>query len=109
MIVGFDWEGTLDVNPILREMATRLQATGAQVWIISAMPENRPNERERAIEQGNTGIPYRVVYHALDNYHVAAGEAKIKLMKELGIELYVDDNPEVVATLRAAGFKVLHI
>lgn len=81
MKIAFDWQGTLDVNPILVDMAQRLKSTGAEVCVISAMPENRPHERE----------------------------AEVRLMRELGIELYVDDNPEVVATMRAAGFKVLHI
>lgn len=109
MKIAFDYQGTLDDHPLLAAMATTLKASGWDVWIISAMPVNRPHEREQAIESSGLGLPYRVVYHELDNYHVAAAQKKIELMRELGIEWLVDDNEEVVKTVRAAGLKALQL
>lgn len=106
--IAFDWQGTLDVNPLLHQMAYSLRDAGWEVLIISAMPVNRPGEREKEIE-AHTHLPYKVVYHELENYHHAAGEAKVKLMKELGISLLVDDVPEVVAAVRKTGLQALQI
>jgi hypothetical protein len=108
--IAFDWQGTLDVNPILLELALTLKNDPEwEVIIISAMPVTMPGVREKEIEAGAKGLPYKVVYHELENYHQAAGEAKVALMKELGIELLVDDFAKVVKTVREAGLKVLQI
>ena len=107
--IAFDWQGTLDVNPELMEMALSLHRANWDVLIISAMPLTKPGIREKEIEARAGGLAYKVVYHELENYHVAAGLAKVKVMRELGIPLLVDDNSEVVRVVRENNLKVLQI
>jgi len=84
--IAFDWQGTLDVNPILLEMARTLQSAGWEVRIISAMPETMRGVREREIEAANPGLPYEIAYHPTEDYHAAAARAKVALMQSHGIE-----------------------
>lgn len=113
MKIGFDYQGTLDVSPQITDMMIELYRSGWQVVILSAMPENRPDEREKQIEEfiDNLGwqIPYVVVYHSTENYHKSAGEAKVKYLKERYINFYVDDNPEVCKIMKEAGITVLQV
>lgn len=108
MKIAFDWQGTLDIHGELRDMADTLQKASWEVLVISAMPVTMKGIREKEIEAG-TNLPYKVVYHELENYHQAAGEAKVKLMKELGINILVDDTEEVIKVVRANGLKALQI
>lgn len=108
--IAFDWQGTLDENPALMEMARTLRDGGWEVWIISAMPIGREVEREKAIADGNIyQFPWTVVYHSPKNYHESAGQAKIEVMQDKGINLLVDDNEIVCKMVRKAGMKALLI
>ncbi len=109
MTIAFDFQGTLDVHPELQFIAKKLQEAGVEVVIISAMPVTMPGVREREIENANLGIPYRVVYHELENYHQSAALKKVELMRELGAPIIFDDTLPVVETVRQNGLKALHI
>jgi|SRR3990167_1068713 len=104
--IAFDWQGTLDIHPELREMALSLQKAGWEVVIISAIPANLHNVREEEIKSSGLNLPYRLVV-ASDHYE--QGKAKSEVMKELGISILVDDTVNVVKAVRDNGLKVLQI
>lgn len=108
-MIAFDWQGTLDIHPELLALAQHLQATDIEVVILSAMPITMKGVREKEIIHAKTNLPFYVVYHELENYHRAAGEAKVKYLKEHNINIYIDDNDEVVKTIREAGITCLQI
>lgn len=108
MKIAFDWQGTLDSYQELRDMADSLLRQGWEVMIVSAMPITMQGIREAEIKK-NTDLPFTVVYHELENYHKAAGEAKVKYLKENGINFIIDDNSEVSRTMKDAGIVVLQI
>ena len=113
--IAFDWFGTLSDHPLLYQMAIDLQFGGWKVIILSAMPENIKGQREKEIEDymakepPNARLPYKVVYHSLEDYHKSAALVKAKYMKENGYKLLVDDIFEVAHVIRAQGLEVLKI
>ena len=113
--ICFDWEGTLSTHPLLYQMAIDLQFGGWDVMILSAMPENIKGQREKEIEDHlakelpNARLPYKVVYHSLENYHNSAAMAKAKYMKDNDIKLLVDDIFEVAYVVRQQGLTVLKV
>ena len=109
MKIAFDWQGTLDVHEELRAMAKSLQKAEWEVLILSAMPINLPDYREKEIEAAQLGIPYKVVYHQLEDYHKSAALAKVAVMKEQNIPILVDDTFEVCKVVRDNGLKALKI
>ncbi len=109
MKIAFDYQGTLDTHAELVVMALDLKDAGWDVIILSAMPVTMQGIREKEIEAANIQLPYKIVYHALEDYHAAAGREKVLYMKEHGISLLVDDNADVIKVVREAGLIVLQI
>ena len=108
MKIAFDWQGTLDSYGELRKIAEDLLKEGWEVIIVSAMPITQRDVREAEIKR-NSDLPFAVVYHEIENYHKSAGEAKIKYLKEHGINFIIDDDPEVCKTMKDAGITVLQV
>ena len=106
MKIAFDWQGTLDIHPELKEMALALHKSGLKVLIISAIPADLYNQREQEIINSGLGLPYKIVV-ASDHYE--QGLAKAKVMKEEGITIIVDDTENVVKAIRDSGLKALQI
>ena len=108
--IAFDCDGVLgyDGVDIIRQLAQTLKMVGWEVYIISSVPTSwkGTNQREMMLEQIFPGYPYRVVY---TDGHEEAGKAKAKEMKELGINLIIDDTEAVCKSIKAEGIQVLHL
>lgn len=110
MKIAFDCDGVLGYEgvDIIRELASTLKNNGNDVYIITAVPTSwkGTNQREKMLEQLFPGYPYRVVY---TDGHSEAGKAKAKEMKELGVNLLIDDTENVCWAAKEEGVEVLHL
>jgi len=109
MKIAFDWQGTLDVHPELLKLAQHLQSTDIEVIILSVMPVTLRGIREKEIEAFKTGLPYKVLYHELADYHRAAGREKALWMKNNDYTVLVDDTQEVCEEAQRKGILTLKI
>lgn len=110
MKIAFDCDGVLGYDGVkeIRELASILKACGNEVWIITSVPKSwiGTGTREKQLEQIAPGFPYKIVY---TDGHEEAGKAKAKEMKDLGINLLVDDTENVCKSAKAEGVEVLHL
>lgn len=110
MKIAFDLDGVLGYQGTdeIRQLAQTLKMVGWDVWIITAVPVSwqGTNQREKQVEEICPGFPYKVVY---TDGHEDAGKAKAKEMKQLGINLLIDDTENVCKAAKAEGVEVLHL
>jgi hypothetical protein len=95
--ISFDFDGTLNTAEG-KELAKRLNETGAQLYIISA----RDNKEGMYKVADELNIPHFRIY--------ALGTNKVKVfkVKDLGINTHYDNNPDVIKQLPGIGklFKI---
>ena len=90
--ISFDFDDTLNTSKG-KELAKRLNESGAQLYIISAR-DNKDGMYKVADE---LNIPHFRIY-ALGN-----NEVKVFKVKDLGIKIHYDNNPDVIKQLPGVG------
>ena len=91
-LISFDYDDVFSTKKGF-DMAVEEKTKGNIVYLISAR-SNKFNITERASE---AGIPLTRVYA------VGSNKAKIEKIKELGIDIHYDNNPDVIAELGKNG------
>jgi hypothetical protein len=104
-----DWGGTFNVNPEIQEMCRALLNRHHKVYIISVAwaHENRQAHVEAWCEIHDcyfSGI--HIIEETGNTQH---GEEKVKIMKELGCRVMIDDNQDVINHVRDAGLVALKV
>lgn len=90
--ISFDYDGVFSTKKGF-DMAVNEKTKGNLVYLISAR-SSKFNMTERATE---AGIPLSRVYATGSN------KAKIEKIKELGIDIHYDNNPDVIKQLENIG------
>jgi soluble P-type ATPase len=90
--ISFDFDETLNTAEG-KELAKRLNETGAQLYIISAR-DNKDGMYEVADE---LNIPHFRIYA------LGSNEVKVFKVKDLGINTHYDNNPDVIKQLPGVG------
>jgi soluble P-type ATPase len=90
--ISFDFDDTLNTSKG-KELAKRLNESGAQLYIISA----RDNKEGMYKVADELNIPHFRIY-ALGN-----NEVKVFKVKDLGIKTHYDNNPDVIKQLPGVG------
>jgi soluble P-type ATPase len=90
--ISFDFDSTLNTSKG-KELAKRLNESGAQLYIISAR-DNKDGMYEVA-DQLN--IPHFRIYA------LGSNEVKVFKIKDLGIKTHYDNNPDVIKQLAGVG------
>ena len=110
MKIAFDCDGVLGNDGVdeIRQLAQTLKMVGWEIYILTSVPTSwkGTNQREKMLDELFPGFAYRVVY---TDGHIEAGKAKAKEMKELGINLIIDDTEDVCKAIKAEGIQVLHL
>lgn len=94
MKIGFDYDGTLSTSKG-KELATQNIKAGDAVYIISA----RSMKTGLIATADKLGIPHNRVFATGSNPN------KIKKVQELGLDQFVDNNPDVISQLPGVGKK----
>lgn len=102
---GFDMHGVLSHHEWAREMARALLKAGHEVHVVTAVD----NEEESRAWVASLGISFTAVHCIHATSHADAGDKKAAVMKEKGIQLLLDDVPDVIAHVRHHGFVGLHV
>jgi len=115
--VAFDWGGTLNRFPILRELFHNCP----EAHVISAYPvTNTPEQvkqsrsnyaKEMKIDQSRVHMTPHPAKGTMPDSEVGykAGVEKAKKMKEVGAVILIDDNHYVCHAVRDAGLFAMHI
>jgi hypothetical protein len=90
--ISFDFDETLNTAEG-KELAKRLNESGAQLYIISAR-DNKDGMYEVADE---LNIPHFRIYA------LGSNEVKVFKVKDLGINTHYDNNPDVIKQLPGVG------
>lgn len=90
--ISFDFDNTLNTAKG-KELAKRLGESGAQLYIISAR-NNKTGMYEVADE---VNIPHFRIYA------LGSNELKVFKIKDLGIKIHYDNNPDVIKQLPGVG------
>jgi soluble P-type ATPase len=90
--ISFDFDDTLNTSKG-KELAKRLNESGAQLYIISAR-DNKDGMYEVADE---LNIPHFRIYA------LGSNEVKVFKVKDLGIKTHYDNNPDVIKQLPGVG------
>jgi hypothetical protein len=95
--ISFDFDETLNTAEG-KELAKRLNETGAQLYIISA----RDNKEGMYKVADELNIPHFRIYA------LGTNEVKVFKVKDLGINTHYDNNPDVIKQLPGVGklFKI---
>ncbi len=107
-MIAFDYKGTLDDHPLLREWVKRAKKEGQKPVVISALaPNDKDDYHSRAKEIENLGldIPYYICEYTGKHYN--GGLEKAKIMKKLGIKVLVDNDPEFIKAVNDEGLEGL--
>lgn len=99
MKVGFDFDDTL--NTISgTNIAQHRKAKGDDLYIISARHEIGDDMKRKA---ESLGIPSSNIHATGSN------KAKVEEVVRLGLNIFYDNNPEVISELRKAGIKAIKV
>lgn len=121
MKVAFDLGGVLGAQPALQCLAKLLSDAGHEVYVISSARDTPLSAREqnkRWTEHIAKQLQIRlagiyITLHPAEGPEEAkgriAGQAKAKVMKELGCEILVDDNRQVAEEVRKAGLQCIKV
>ncbi len=90
--ISFDFDETLNTTEG-KELAKRLNETGAQLYIISA----RDNKEDMYKVADELNIPHFRIYA------LGTNEVKVFKVKDLGINTHYDNNPDVIKQLPGVG------
>ncbi len=90
--ISFDFDETLNTAEG-KELAKRLNETGAQLYIISA----RDNKEGMYKVADELNIPHFRIYA------LGTNEVKVFKVKDLGINIHYDNNPDVIKQLPGVG------
>jgi FMN phosphatase YigB (HAD superfamily) len=94
--IGFDYDGTLTLTSTQELVKRLINSGGNQIYIVSA----RSNSAELYSVASKYGIPMSRVYA------VGSNEKKVEKIKELGLDKFYDNNPDVISKLPGIGVKV---
>lgn len=86
--IGFDWDGTASTSKG-KEMIKAALERGDLVYIITA----RENKEGLSVE----GVPNDRIFA------VGSNEEKVKKIKELGLNRFIDNNPKVISQIPGIG------
>lgn len=99
MKVGFDFDDTLTTRSGTN-IAQHRKAKGDTLHIVSARNEVSDDMKRKA---ELLGIP-------LSNIHATgSNKAKVEEVISLGLEVFYDNNPDVISELRKAGIKAIQV
>lgn len=90
--ISFDYDGTLSTLKGLNK-ALELRDSGAEIYVISAR-----EQKDEMLPRANKA---KILFSRV--YATGSNEAKIQKIKDLGIEIHYDNNPDVVAQLPGIG------
>jgi len=90
VILGIDYYGTLQAHPILGSLAFHVLDSGGEVHVISAVRIGNQERAERNIIK--TGLTPHVIVCAPKD----APRLKYEACKALRVDLFIDDDPEIV-------------
>jgi hypothetical protein len=94
--IGFDYDDTLTLVSTQDLVKRLISSGGNQIFIISA----RNNAASLYPMASKLGIPMSRVYA------VGSNEKKVEKIKELGLDKFYDNNPDVISKLPGIGVKV---
>jgi len=99
MKIAFDFGGVLCETPEYRELAKILLAAGVEVHLITIA---WPHEGRAEFVAG-IGIPFTGVHIILETGSLDHGAEKVKVMREIGCNILVDDSVNVINAVRKVG------
>jgi hypothetical protein len=94
--VGFDYDDTLTTNNVQKIVNRLITAGGTTVYIVSA----RQSEIGMMSLANKLGIPNHRIFATGSN------KAKVAKIKELGLNKFYDNNPDVIKELLGVGILV---
>lgn len=99
MKIAFDFGGVVCETPEFRELTKILLAAGVEVHLITiAWPHEG---RAEFVEK--MGIPFTGVHIIYEDGKISHGVEKVRVMKEIGCNILVDDSVNVINAVREAG------
>lgn len=102
MKIGFDWGGVLDeFGAHFAQVATALKSGGHEIYVVSAINAGEEEARKQQVESIMPGICTEVL--TLVARWEDQPEAKLKIIKEKGIEWFFDDREDINTLLRQNG------
>jgi hypothetical protein len=116
MKIAFDFGGTLNDLPQLEKILRSCAAQGHECYIISAASSTMDIETYTEslrhwcceFKERNWPVVERIVTPWHDTFY-EIGQDKAKIMKEKGIELLFDDEPEVCRAVREVGLLAFQV
>lgn len=109
MKYAFDWDGVLNCNPELVEIARSLLKAGHEVYVISIAWLH--DKREEVITKFSieNNILFTKIYVINETGSLFPGIEKVKIMREIGCRVIFDDTPDVIQHAKNAGFLALKV
>ena len=115
-VVGFDFHNTLQVKrgnqwivPVAHlEIIRNLRGLGWRVYLISFVGSRWREESTRS-EIESSGLARELGREGRDWFFVRSKQDKAPLCRQLGIQVFLDDSPEVIESLRREGIYTLPI
>jgi hypothetical protein len=99
MKIAFDFGGVLCETTEFREMAKVLLGAGVEVHLITIAWSHEG----RAEFVAGMGIPFTGVHIILETGSLDHGAEKVKVMKEIGCNMLIDDSVNVINAVRREG------
>lgn len=100
MIVGFDyWQVISHYPDTMRHLAMIHHAAGDTVVIISAVGKNRIGTVAKAVKNKGFDPAFYNVFEVIFDDPSQSPELKLKMCKELNVELFYDDRDDVCRLL----------
>ena len=114
MKIGIDYYNCITQYPDrFRELARALMIGGMEVIILSAVGERQLKKHGDLEAYENEILSYEIPHTKLIIVHFdddkAIPQLKHKAIIENGIEVMIDDRPETIAVLHAAGITALQV
>ena len=113
MKIAFDYGGTIETHPEIRELAKALSKEH-EIYIISGVPESMTTQ-QRVEEVNVFGIDFKHIYTIFHPDNVdwkvrhAVGLGKAEIMKDIGCNLIIDNDTVQVKAIRSQGLEALQI
>lgn len=110
MIVGFDyWQVISHYPDMMRHLAMMHHRNGDTVVIISAVGKNRIGTVARAVKNKGFDPAFYNVFEVIFDDPSQSPELKLKMCKELNVELFYDDRDDVCRMLNKNGIVAMRV